>query len=160
MAQFGISWTDDDRRRRSLLFLKCCSGGVWGGEALPGISVTRAMPPGGSRGAEPLSGISVTRALPPQRPCLAPNFFSSEIFFDRIFFWPKFFWRNLFSFEIFFVRTFSSDFLSFVVCSSSVRPSVRPSENLVVPLLRATVTTKCLSPLSALRSSLGDYCGL
>ena len=26
-------------------FLKCCRGGVWGGEAPTGISVTRALPP-------------------------------------------------------------------------------------------------------------------
>ena len=34
------------------VFLKCCSGEVGGGEAPPGISVTRGLPPG-SRGAEP-----------------------------------------------------------------------------------------------------------
>ena len=53
----------DDRRRRSLLFLnhfkkfarranflKCCRAGVWGSFAPPGISVTRALPPGGGLG--------------------------------------------------------------------------------------------------------------
>ena len=38
----------DDRRRRSLLFFnhfKKFARRVWGGEAPPGISVTRALPP-------------------------------------------------------------------------------------------------------------------
>ena len=104
-------------------------------------------PRGGLGGLAPQESPLITRALPPQRPCLAPvpcpqfffvrkffrpNFFSAENFFGRIFFRPKFFSSELFR-PIFFR-------------SSSVRlfrpSSVRPSENLVVPLLRAAVSFK------------------
>ena len=69
------------------------SWGGLGGLAPPGISVTRALPPGGGLGGfAPQESPLITRALPPQRPCLAPvpcpPFFSSEFvrpnFFARI----------------------------------------------------------------------------
>ena len=45
-------------------FLKCCRGGVWGGEAPLGISVTRALPRGGLGGRSPSRN-------PRRYPCLA-----------------------------------------------------------------------------------------
>ena len=107
-------------------FLKCCREGVWGFAPPSGISVTRALPPGGGLGGLapqesplPVPCLRSGRALPP---CLAPNFFSSENFFDRKFFRPKTistenffdrkffrtknFWTKNFSVEKFFVRIF------------------------------------------------------
>merc|ERR1712185_483049 len=57
------------------------SWGGLGGLTPPGISDTRALPPGeGLGGLAPQESPLITRALPPQRPCLAPvpcppNFF-------------------------------------------------------------------------------------
>ena len=70
-------------------FLKWCRGGVWGGEAPPGISVTRALPP-----------------------CLAPNFFSSENFFDRKCFRPKNFRPKTISAENVSAESFSVEIFS------------------------------------------------
>ena len=119
------------------------SWGGLGGLAPPGISVSRALPPGGVWGAwPPQESPLITRALPPQRPCLAPvpcpqfffvRIFSSEFFRRNFFvgiFSSEFFRRN------FFVGIFSSEFFSSVVGPSSVRrpsvvrPSVRPSVEL------------------------------
>ena len=143
------------------------SWGGLGGLAPPGISVTRALPPGGGLGGlAPQESPLITRALPPQRPCLAPvpcpQFFSSE------FFRPNFFVR-IFSSECFrqnfFVRIFSSEFFrpSSVrrpsVHPSSVRPSVvRPS---VRPSVRPTIrgggltiqTRRYVSSVACTRSS-------
>ena len=123
-------------------FLKWCRGGVLGGEAPPGISVTRALPPGGGLGGfAPQQSPLITRALPPQRPCLAPvpcpHFFFARIFSSN-FFRPNFF-LQIFSSEcfrpIFFVRRPSFR------RPSSVRPSVRPSS--VRPSVRPSVRSWC-----------------
>merc|ERR1712185_700877 len=108
------------------------SWGGLGGLTPPGISDTRALPPGeGLGGFAPQESPLITRALPPQRPCLAPvpcpQFFSSEKIFDRKNFRPK-----KFSAEIFFAEIFSAEKIFvrifFVRPSSVVRPSVvRPS---------------------------------
>ena len=71
------------------------SWGGLGGLAPPGISVTRALPPGGGLGGfAPQESPLITRALPPQRPCLAPvpcpQFFFVRIFSSE-FFRPNFF---------------------------------------------------------------------
>ena len=92
-------------------FFEMVSWGGLGGLAPPGISVTRALPPGGGLGGfapQDRSG----RALPP---CLAPNFF-----FRPIFFRPNFFVR-IFSSE-FFCPNFFRPIFSSVVRPSSVRP--------------------------------------
>ena len=47
-------------------FLKCCSGGVWEGEAPLRNLRYPCLAPGGVWGGGAPSGISVTRALPPQ----------------------------------------------------------------------------------------------
>ena len=74
-------------------FFEMVSWGGLGGLAPPGISVTRALPPGGVWGAwPPQESPLITRASPPQRPCLAPDFFRN--FFVQIF--SEFFRRNFF----------------------------------------------------------------
>ena len=85
----------DDHRRQSLLFLKCCSGGVCEGEAPLGISVTRALPP-----------------------CLAPHFFSSVKFFDRKFVRRKNFPDDNFSAEMFSAENFSAEIFSVEIFSA------------------------------------------
>ena len=101
-------------------FLKWCRGGVWGALPPSGISVTRALPPGEVWGAWPpgnLRSLPVPclrsgRALPP---CLAPNFFSSENFFDRKVFRPKkFSAEKFFGRKSFRPKKFSSEFFSSV----------------------------------------------
>ena len=84
-------------------FFEMVSWGGLGGLAPPGISVTRALPPGGGLGGfAPQESPLITRALPPQRPCLAPvpcpQFFFVQIFSS------EFFRRN------FFVGIFLSEF--------------------------------------------------
>merc|ERR1712094_145244 len=62
-----ISFLEGGESLEVSVIFKCCSGGIWGGGAPPGISVTCALPPGGSGGAEPPPGISEWRY-----PCLSP----------------------------------------------------------------------------------------
>merc|ERR1712185_211885 len=82
------------------------SWGGLGGLTPPGISDTRALPPGeGLGGFAPQESPFITRALPPQRPCLAPVPC------------PPFFFGQIFS---------SKFFRPSVRRPSSVRPSVRP----------------------------------
>ena len=131
------------------------SWGGLGGLAPPGISVTRALPPGGGLGGfAPQESPLITRALPPQRPCLAlggrsppylclaprggsgglrPPGNSVTRALPPIFFRPNFFVR-IFSSEFFrwnfFVGIFSSEFFSSEFFSSDFfvrRRSVRPS---------------------------------
>ena len=102
------------------------SWGGLGGLAPPESPLPMPCPPGGGLGGfAPQESPLITRALPPQRPCLAPNFFSSKFFRPNFFvqMFSGIFCQNFFA-GIFFVRRPFVRRPS-VVRPSSVRSSVR-----------------------------------